>query len=234
MDALHLSLAALLSGLLALERKGFLQAMLARPLVAGALVGIALGRPMEGLGAGAALELFFLGAVNMGASLPDNELFASVAAVSCACALPSPLLPLPAALACATLLALPAAKLGRYVDRLGEQLNGWVASRAEGAGDPKSIRAGLRHNLYGLWMPFLAAALACLAGALVGGALMPLVLAHTPASLPRGLSLAWAAFLIVSAAAAARTARTAHAFVWTVIAAVVSAFAQTLGLLGAR
>ena len=234
MDPLHLSLAALLSGLLALERKGFLQAMLARPLVAGAILGIALGRPAEGLAAGAALELFFLGAVNLGASLPDNELFASVAAVSCACALPGGLLPLPAALACATLLALPAAKLGKHVDRLGEQLNGWVAARAGGADDPRSLRAGMRHNLYGLWMPFLATALACFAGALVGGLLVPVVLAHAPDGLPRGLSLAWAAFLIVSAAAAARTARTAHAFVWTVIAAVVSAFAQTLGLLGAR
>jgi hypothetical protein len=92
----------------------------------------------------------------------------------------------------------------------------------------------MRHNLYGLWMPFLATALACLAGALVGGLVVPVVLAHAPGGLPRGLSLAWAAFLIVSAAAAARTARTAHAFVWTVIAAVVSAFAQSLGLLGAQ
>jgi PTS system mannose-specific IIC component len=234
MDAHRLILAAILSGVLALERKAFLQAMLARPLVAGALLGYVLGHPVEGLATGAALELFFLGAVNLGAALPDNELFASVAAVACACELaPHHPLTLPASLACATLLALPAAKLGKVADRLSERLNGWVASRAEGGGDGVHIRAGLRHNLYGLWLPFVCAALACLLGAVAGGAIVPALHAWAPATLGRGLAMAWAAFLIVSAAAAARTARTAHAFVWTVLAAVLSAGAQALGLLEA-
>ncbi|MBI5548159.1 MAG: PTS sugar transporter subunit IIC [Deltaproteobacteria bacterium] len=236
MDPIRLGLAALLSGLLALERKAFLQAMLSRPLVTGALLGAILGHPLEGVAIGAALELFYLGAVNMGASLPDNELFTTVAAVSCACALAGRVadLTFPATLACAALATLPTAKLGKVTDRLSERLNGWIASLVEGEGDERRIRTGLRHNLYGLWMPFLVAAAACVAGAFAGKLVLPLLLTLGPAGLPRGLAMAWGAFLLVAAAAAARTARTGRAFVWSTLAAAATAGMHAAGLWGER
>lgn len=234
MDLLHLVVALILSGALALERKAFLQAMLSRPLVAGALIGLAFDRPTEGLAVGAGLELFYSGAVNLGAALPDNELFTTVAAAGCACALaPRANLPLPATLACAALVALPAAKLGKLTDRLSERLNAHFLGVVEHEGDARRLSTGLRHNLYGLWMPFALTTLACAAGVAVGHYGLPPLLAELPANFPRGLSMAWAALLVVAAAAAARAAHTARAFLWSTLAAIVAAGLQAVGLLEA-
>lgn len=238
MDAVHLIAATLLSGVLGLERKAFLQAMLSRPLVAGALVGIALDRSVEGLAIGAGLELFFLGAVNLGAALPDNELFTTVAAAGCACALASRTsLPMPATLACAVLVTLPAGKVGKATDRLSERLNGLVMAVVEGEGDAQRIRTRLRHNLYGMWIPFAATAATFLAGSFLGSIVLPPALARLApamATLPRGLSLVWAAFLVVGAAAAVRTARTSRAFFWAAASAVLAAGVQAAKLLEGR
>ena len=67
------AIAALLGGLAAVERKGAFQLMLSRPLVLGAILGWALGDARGGLLLGVPLELLFLGGVNLGGSLPDNE-----------------------------------------------------------------------------------------------------------------------------------------------------------------
>jgi PTS system mannose-specific IIC component len=235
MDLTHLGVGAFLAGVLSLERKAFLQAMFSRPLVAGALIGLSFDRALEGLAIGATLELFHLGAVNLGAALPDNELFTTVAAASCACALaPRVELALPATLGLAALVALPAAKLGKVTDRLSERLNLLVLARVEGEGDELRLSTGLRHNLYGMWVPFLTTGTTCLLGALIGAYALPALLAAGPASLPRGLSMAWAGLLVVGAASAARTARTDRAFVWAAIAAATSAGIQAAGLLGLR
>ena len=75
--ALHLvalaAIAALVGGLAAVERKGAFQLMLSRPLVLAPILGWLLGDAHGGLFLGVPLELLFLGAVNLGGSLPDNE-----------------------------------------------------------------------------------------------------------------------------------------------------------------
>src|SRR5207237_9387307 len=75
--ALHLlvlaAIAALLSGLAAVERKGAFQLMLSRPLVLAPVLGWLLGDAHGGLLLGVPLELLFLGGVNLGGNLPDNE-----------------------------------------------------------------------------------------------------------------------------------------------------------------
>jgi PTS system mannose-specific IIC component len=220
------------AGTLAVERKAFLQAMFSRPLVAGALVGLCLGRPTEGLAVGAGLELFYLGAVNLGAALPDNELFTTAAAAACACTLSEKAsLPLPATLATACLVCLPAAKLGKLTDRLSERLNARMLDIVEVEGGERRIRTRLRHNLYGVWVPFLMTALALLAGAALGEFVLPHLVLLGPATLPRGLGMAWVTLLIVAAAAAARAAHTAHAFLWAALAAGASAGLHAAGLL---
>jgi PTS system mannose-specific IIC component len=220
--------AALVAGLLAVERKAFLQAMLSRPLVAGALLGLTLGQPAEGLALGAGLELFFLGAVNIGASLPDNDLFTTAGAVCCASALAaSAEVPMQASLAAALLLGLPAAKLGKSVDRLSERLNGWAAAHAQERGQ---VKARLRYNLFGLWLPFAATAAIAAGGALVGALLLPQLFAQGPAGLPRAFSVVWAAFLMVAAAAALRSIRTLHAGAYAAAAALVAVGAQAARL----
>ncbi|HET9751884.1 MAG TPA: PTS sugar transporter subunit IIC, partial [Myxococcales bacterium] len=67
------AIAAVVGGLAAVERKGAFQLMLSRPLVLGPILGWALGDARGGLAVGVPLELLFLGGVNLGGSLPDNE-----------------------------------------------------------------------------------------------------------------------------------------------------------------
>src|SRR5919109_283492 len=74
--------AALIGGLAAIERKGALQLMLSRPIVLSPALGWALGDAEGGLVLGVPLELIFLGGVNLGGSLPDNETLLAAALTS--------------------------------------------------------------------------------------------------------------------------------------------------------
>src|SRR4051812_42097932 len=66
-------IAALVGGVAAVERKGAFQLMLSRPLVVAPVMGALLGDAQGGLLLGVPLELLFLGGVNLGGNLPDNE-----------------------------------------------------------------------------------------------------------------------------------------------------------------
>src|SRR5882724_6811006 len=67
------AVAALIGGLSAIERKGAFQLMLSRPIVLAPILGWGMGDAQGGLVLGIPLELLFLGGVNLGGSLPDNE-----------------------------------------------------------------------------------------------------------------------------------------------------------------
>src|SRR6202171_3201806 len=67
------AVAALIGGLSAIERKGAFQLMLSRPIVLAPILGWGMGDAQGGLLLGIPLELLFLGGVNLGGSLPDNE-----------------------------------------------------------------------------------------------------------------------------------------------------------------
>ena len=124
---------AVVAGLAAVERKGFLQAMLSRPVALAPIVGFALGDLPGGLLLGPPLELLWLGAVNMGASLPPNEALGTAAiaggAVLAGRALGTGVTPAVAVLAVA--LAGMLATLGRTTDRAIEEWNVRLAARAE-------------------------------------------------------------------------------------------------------
>ena len=122
--ALALLCTALLAGFWAIERKAFLQAMLSRPVVVGACLGLVWGMPCQGIAIGCALELFFLGEVNIGAALPGNDLWASLAALTFAAGLnaAAPETWRPSALfALAVTLGVLFAHLGRRADSLQER-----------------------------------------------------------------------------------------------------------------
>ena len=76
------ALAALAGGVASVERKGALQLMLSRPIVLAPLMGWLLGDVEGGLMLGVPLELLFLGGVNLGGSLPDNETLLAAALTS--------------------------------------------------------------------------------------------------------------------------------------------------------
>lgn len=59
---------SLLGALVGLDSTAFLQIMFSRPIVAGALTGLILGRPGEGLMIGAVMEVFHLGILPIGAA----------------------------------------------------------------------------------------------------------------------------------------------------------------------
>ena len=98
MEWAHVALAGVWGGLLALERRAFLQAMLSRPLVAAASIGLLLDDVRTGVFVGMVLELFHLGQANLGAALPENDtLSATCTAAAAAPSNPAPCTPAPLA-----------------------------------------------------------------------------------------------------------------------------------------
>jgi PTS system mannose-specific IIC component len=205
-------LLGIVAGLAAVERKGFLQAMLSRPIALAPVAGLALGDLPGGILLAPPLELLWLGAVNLGAALPVHEALGAAAitggAVLAGRALGTGVTPAVAALAVA--ICAPLALAGRKADRLVEQQNERLAARAEElleAGDP---RAAVRENLYGLLLPFaIAAALAPLGAAAAQWAI-PAILRRLPDA---DLLFAggWVSLAAFGCAAAARALRAGKA-----------------------
>jgi PTS system mannose-specific IIC component len=199
---------AVVAGLAAVERKGFLQAMLSRPVVLAPITGLALGDLPGGLLLGAPLELLWLGAVNMGASLPPNEALGTVAiaggAVIAGKALGSGVTPAVAALALALVGVL--ATVGRSTDRAIEEWNVRLSARAEALLDRGSPAAAMRTNLYGMIPSFAISALLAPAAAALAAWVIPGVLHELPGA-TGPLGLGWVALTGVAAAAGARAFR---------------------------
>jgi PTS system mannose-specific IIC component len=196
-----LFLLAVIAGLAAVERKGFLQAMLSRPAFLGPLAGLACGDASAGLLVGVPLELLFLGAVNLGAALPLHEALCTAAAAGGAALGTSRLgLPAPAAAAVACAAGLPLAVAGRGIDALVERANDGLAGRAARRLEAGDAASALRCNLLGLTLPFaLGAVLAPLGAVAAAGAAGALL--GTAPGLARPLALAFAAFTALGCAA---------------------------------
>jgi PTS system mannose-specific IIC component len=199
---------ALVAGLAAVERKGFLQAMLSRPITLAPLAGWALGDLQGGLLLAAPLELFWLGAVNLGAALPVHEALGTAAiaggAVLAGRALGSGTTP-EIAIA-AVLICSPLALVGRKADRLVEAWNEKLALRAETELASHHLRTAVRANLYGLVLPFAIAAVLAPAGAAAAEAAIPAFLRAVPgAAAP--LRLGFFAFAALACACGAKALR---------------------------
>lgn len=199
---------ALVAGLAAIERKGFLQAMLSRPIALAPLAGWALGDLEGGLLVAAPLELLWLGAVNLGAALPPHEALGATAitggAVLAGRALGTGVTPSVGVLA--VLLLAPLALLGRRADAVFERWNERLAAHAEAALAHEHPRAAVRVNLYGLALPFLFSAAVAPVGAAAGGAIVTAVLRNVPGvSVP--LHVGWFAFAAFACAAGAKAFR---------------------------
>jgi PTS system mannose-specific IIC component len=226
---------ALVAGLAAVERKGFLQAMLSRPVALAPAAGWALGDLEGGLLVAAPLELLWLGAVNLGAALPAHEALGTTAiaggAVLAGRALGVETSPEIAILA--VLLCLPLALLGRRAERLVEIWNERLAVRAEAQLAEHRPAAAARANLYGLFLPFAIAAILAPVGAAAAELVIPAFLRAVPqAQEPlRAGFYAFAAFACASGAKALR-ARSAPVAFFAALA-VGLAVAVLAGRLGA-
>jgi PTS system mannose-specific IIC component len=203
------------AGLAAVERKGFLQAMLSRPIALAPLAGWALGDVRGGVLVAPPLELFWLGAVNLGAALPVHESLGAAAiaggAVLAGRALGTGVTPEVAVLA--VLICAPLAILGRRADGLVEAWNERIAARAEAQLATGHPRAAVRANLYGLAAPFALSAALAPAGAALAAAVIPALLRGTPEA-GGPLAIGWVAFAAFAAASGARALRARRAPAW--------------------
>ncbi len=200
-------IAALFGGFAAIERKGALQLMLSRPIVLAPLLGWALGDAQGGLMLGVPLELLFLGGVNLGGNLPDNEtlLAGAVTSMVVPAGLASGFGTEPVLAALGLALLAPLAVLGRRLEGASERRNGELAALAlarAGRGDASA--AGL--NLSGLVLPFLSASAICALCVLLSP-LLAAVRIRCPVRLALGLEGGWHVIWALAAATAIRAIR---------------------------
>jgi mannose/fructose/N-acetylgalactosamine-specific phosphotransferase system component IIC len=199
---------ALVAGLAAVERKGFLQAMLSRPIALAPLAGWALGDLQGGLLVAAPLELLWLGAVNLGAALPVNEALGT-AAIAGGTALAGRALgggASPEIAVLAVLICAPVALLGRKAERLVELWNERLAVRAEAELAVHHARAAARSNWYGLLLPFGIAALLAPAAAAAAELAIPAFLRAVPQA-HEPLRIGFWAFAALACASGAKALR---------------------------
>jgi PTS system mannose-specific IIC component len=201
------AIAALASGLAAVERKGALQLMLSRPLVLAPVLGWLLGDVQGGLLLGVPLELLFLGGVNLGGSLPDNEslLAGAVTAMVVPAGLAAGTGVDPPLAAMGLALLFPLALFGRKLERAAELRNEQLMEEAitrAAHGDPGAARVNLR----GLLLPFGAAA-GIGALAVLVSPLLAFLRAHCGPAELSALEGGWHAVWAVAAACAVRAIR---------------------------
>jgi PTS system mannose-specific IIC component len=187
--------AAMLAGVLGLDASAFMQLMLARPLVAGWLVGMVCGDALAGLAMGSLLELLYGGMLPVGAYVPPDYLLATavtVAGTLRVTAVLGPSVPFEAVMASMMLLGFGAAKVGGWAEVWLRRLNVVLAHWAE-----KEVMLGRESALgttvaVALFLQFLkTAALVALILAIVVPVLGRL-LADLPAPILLGLArMSW-------------------------------------------
>src|SRR2546430_10251963 len=111
--------------------------MFSRPLVAATGMGLLLEDVQSGLFVGVLLELFHLGAANLGAALPENDTLSAtcVAAAAAAMAQGSGGGGTPAIWAVAVLLFIGTGRIGRLIDRALVRYSTRLASQAQVSDD---------------------------------------------------------------------------------------------------
>ena len=224
LDLGQVLLAGTWGGLLALERRSFLQAMLSRPLVAATGMGLLLGDLPAGLFVGMLLELLHLGSANLGAALPEHDTLAATgtAAAAACMAHGSGAGSTRAMWSLSILLFIGLGRIGRMMDRSLEAYSTRLAERALQQAEAGELERAVRQNLWGMWPHFLFFGAATSLCAVIGFALAP-VLEQLPLRALRGLAWAYPAMASVAAAIAARGSHAKRAFLWaSVLALAVS------------
>lgn len=231
----QVALAGVWGGLVAVERKAFLQAMFSRPLVAATAMGVLLNDVPSGLFVGMLLELFHLGTANLGAALPDNDTLSatgtSAAAATMAAATGAG--STPALWSIAILLFIGLARLGLVVDRVLERYSSRLARKALASAEAGQLTRAMQQNLWGMWPHFTLFGMITAACALAGFFLGPL-LERLPLPALRGLAWAYPAMASVAASIAARGSHARRAPLYAGLGAGVVTLAVLLVVLRGR
>ncbi len=228
-------LAFVTGGLLALERRAFLQAMLSRPLAAATVTGLLLDDVQSGLFIGMLLELFHLGSASLGAALPENDTLAATGTAAAAAALSHHAGgSTPAIWSAAILLFAGLGPLGLRMDRLLERYSGRLVRKALSSAEEGQLRRAVRQNLWGMWPHFLLFG-ATTAACWVAGSLIAPLIEALPIRALRALAWAYPAMASVAAAIAVSGSHAKKAHLFAGAAAVlVTTCAAILSVLGAR
>lgn len=150
------------------------QLMLSRPLVVGCLFGLALGRAVDGLLAGALIEAFSAEEPPVGGRVPANPTVAAGVALLLGAPMPA---------------ALPAGLFAGWVHALGEQVvrqrrSSLCGAAERGAGWPRVIMSSL--VLQAGWTAVVTGA-----AVLLGGPAVTALWLSAPEFVRGGLELAW-------------------------------------------
>jgi PTS system mannose-specific IIC component len=227
-----IALAGLLGGLLAVERKAFLQAMVSRPLVAATVMGLLLDDVRSGLFVGMVLELFHLGSASLGAAISEHDTLAATG-VSAAAACMSAGQGAPGTAAIWTVCILVfggLGPLGRRIDRALEGYTSGLSQKAVRLAEAGELDRAVRLNLMGMWPHFVL-----FGGVTAACALLGFLLSGPFTRLPlwgvRALAWGYPAMASVAAAVAARGSHAKRAALYAGSAAVIVALISTLVLL---
>jgi mannose/fructose/N-acetylgalactosamine-specific phosphotransferase system component IIC len=227
----HVALAGIWGGLLAVERRAFLQAMFSRPLVAATGVGFLMDDLSSGLYVGLVLELFHLGSANLGAALPENDTLAATGCAAAAAAMTGGSgASTPAIWSLAILMFVWLGHAGRFIDRALERYCTRLQARAIESADHGELERAVQQNVWGMWPHFVFFALITAGCAVVGFLCAPWV-ELLPLQVARGLAWAYPAMASVAAAIAARGSHAKHAALFAGAAAalvIVGSAAATL------
>jgi mannose/fructose/N-acetylgalactosamine-specific phosphotransferase system component IIC len=197
----HALFTFLWGGLLALERRAFLQAALSRPLPAAGVTGFLLGDVAAGVMVGLVFELFYLGGASLGGSHPDYETLPSVSAAALAATLDGTATSTPALWALSILICAPLGVVGRRVEVWLDARARRYFGRAVAAIDEGGLQRAASQNLRAMWPHFVGYGVLCAGAPALGHFLRPLM-AHLPMALIRGLAWSYPALGVVSAAVA--------------------------------
>ncbi|MFN0064145.1 MAG: PTS sugar transporter subunit IIC [Myxococcaceae bacterium] len=222
----HLGWMALIAGgwggLLAVERKAFLQAMVSRPLVAATFLGLLLDDITSGVQMGMVLELYYLGSANMGASVPEHDTLVATGATGAAVALAarSGDVATPALWTLAILVFLGLGRFGRWLDHRLEAYAARLARRALVVAESGNLTRAVRQNLWGMWPHLCAFAVINAACVAAGWWVAPWV-ARLPGPLLKGLAFAFPILAAVSAIVAVRGSHARYASFYALGAGVL-------------
>jgi PTS system mannose-specific IIC component len=230
-------LSGLWGGLLAVERRAFLQAMISRPLVAATGMGLLLGDVESGLYIGMLLELFHLGAASLGAALPENDTLSATGTAAASAGMFSSsgdAYSTPAMWSLAILLFASLGYVGRALDRKLERYSARLARKALASAERGELNRAVRQNIWGMWPHLLLFGAVTALCAVVGGALGPLF-RDLPLPAVRGLAWAYPAMASVAAAIAVRGSHARRSALYAgVAAALVTCIAALMTIRGQR
>ena len=185
------AIAAVLGTLICLDRV-VAQFMISRPIVAGPLIGLALGDALTGLVTGALLELLWVDRIPVGPYVPPNDTFVAILATAGAIlASPASGHPPRELIALAILLFAPAGFLGQKMEIALRNWNDGLVMRAQEDAKAGNAAGVTRRHLTALGR-YLAGSFVFLSVALIGGAgLLRGVYPDLPVMLMRTLAFAY-------------------------------------------